>query len=109
MFKIKNEEGLFSDGKQSPKFVPKGKTWTTSQAVKLHIINVFKNFLYKKTEKGYYKDEEFKNPYEFCDVIEYSLVEKNTIPCIEEMIGYEQRKIENLEKNARKRAKYEKT
>lgn len=69
IYKIKNKEGKFSNGKADPKkhkWVKKGKIWNSLSLVETHLIAVCER-------------KKLKDMYGECDIIVYSTKEITTI------------------------------
>lgn len=86
-YKIKNKEGLYSNGGVNITFGKVGKLWKNIGPLRSHIaltsVGDYSN-LYKK-----------KHPYEDCNIVELEFNEINSYPAIEELIGCVERKKKN--------------
>lgn len=61
IYKIRNEDGLFSTGGENPQFIKTGKVWPEFRFVKSHLT------LIKENTKR-------KNPYKNCKLVVYDAV-----------------------------------
>lgn len=86
IYRIRTKDGLFSSGGTCPRFTKKGKTWTTSGAVTLHLQQLSKQTLLAYNQHG-------------CEVVAYEVVEKEAaIETIAERLdGIQKRKQERIE------------
>jgi len=78
IYKIRNQEGLFSKGGSKPRFSEKGKTWNGEGQLKLHLV-----FIVKSGNPLVYKD---------CEIVEYEVIEKKCIDISIELHEIEMRK-----------------
>ena len=83
-YKIKNKEGLYSNGRQFLDFTNKGKVWTTMAGLKNHLNSK--------------KDDEYKD----CEIFEIEIIEKRkcTVQELLQEIKEDKREKENKERES---------
>lgn len=54
IYKIENQEGLFSTGTMNPRWTKKGKIWQSFGAVKLHLRQFCSNYGWKDNKTVYF-------------------------------------------------------
>jgi hypothetical protein len=93
LFKIRNQEGLFSTGGSTPSWRPKGKTWVALNHLTAHLsmirrererfVKGLKDPLtaqrYEATRR-YATFDKTKDPYANCTVLEFETIEMKATP-----------------------------
>lgn len=88
IFKIKNQQGLFSTGGIFPEWSKRGKVWKTLGNLKSHLTLIANERNYKI--------------YNGCNIVEFEMIEKSITPVdkiIEEQISLKRKENEKMQTN----------
>lgn len=81
LYQIRNEDGLYSKGGDTPYFNENGKVWKGLGPLRNHFALIGE------------RNKNRKHPYEDCEIVEIEMVPKRVYPAMEEIIGsYERSK-----------------